>query len=273
MIADASSLPELDSEYALTGEQIDRYRRDGHIVLRGVCTPGEIAAYRQAIVDATFAGNREFRPLEERDTYGKAFIQVMNLWRVDERVRRYVFAKRFASIAARLMEVEGVRLYHDQALFKEPGGGHTPWHQDQYYWPLDTDRTITMWMPLVDISAAMGSMTFASGSGDAGFLAQTEISDESEQFFEEFVAAHGFPLQTHGAMIAGDATFHSGWTLHRAPGNSTDRTREVMTVIYYPDGTRVLEPDSEWRKADLAAWLDSRPAGSVADGPLNPKLF
>ena len=38
---------------------------------------------------------------------------------------------------------KSVRLYHDQALFKEAGGGITPWHQDQHYWPLDTDRTIT----------------------------------------------------------------------------------------------------------------------------------
>src|SRR5207249_11996994 len=57
-------------------------------------------------------------------------------------------------------------LYHDQALFKEAGGGRTPWHQDMYYWPLDTDRTITMWMPLVDVPAEVGSMLFASGSQD-----------------------------------------------------------------------------------------------------------
>ena len=62
-----------------------------------------------------------------------------------------MFAPRFAEVAARLLGVEGVRLYHDQGLFKEPGGGPTPWHQDGYYWPLDTERTITLWMPLVDV--------------------------------------------------------------------------------------------------------------------------
>ena len=48
-------------------------------------------------------------------------------------------------------------LYHDQALFKEPGGGPTPWHQDQYYWPFDTDKTITMWMPLVEVGPVAGA--------------------------------------------------------------------------------------------------------------------
>ena len=60
--------------------------------------------------------------------------------------------------------VEGVRLYHDQGLVKEPGGGDTPWHQDRYYWPLDTERTVTLWMPLVDVPAEIGTMTFARGT-------------------------------------------------------------------------------------------------------------
>ncbi|MEM9514691.1 MAG: phytanoyl-CoA dioxygenase family protein [Actinomycetota bacterium] len=43
-----------------------------------------------------------------------------------------------ASVAAELLGVEAVRVYHDQALVNRAGGGRTPWHQDQWYWPLDT---------------------------------------------------------------------------------------------------------------------------------------
>jgi ectoine hydroxylase-related dioxygenase (phytanoyl-CoA dioxygenase family) len=269
-----SPLPDLSSEYPLTPEQIASYQRDGHILLRGVCSPEEAAAYRAAILDATMRHNRETRPLEERDTYGKAFLQVMNLWTVDEGVRKYTLARRFAHIAAQLMQADGVRLYHDQALFKEPGGGLTPWHQDQFYWPLATPTTVTMWMPLVDISEVMGSMTFADASHTEGFVPiSAQISDDSEQYFDDFVRGKGYRLTGGGEMKAGDATFHSGYTLHRAPGNVTDRTREVMTVIYYPDGTRVQEPANDFQKADLATWLDSKPAGALADGPLNPVLY
>ncbi len=108
--------------------------------------------------------SRETRSLEDRDTYGKAFLQLLNLWRVDDSVRQFVFAGRFAEVAARLLGVKAVRLYHDQALFKEAGGGRTPCHQDQFYWPFDSDQTVTLWMPLIDITADIGSMTFASGS-------------------------------------------------------------------------------------------------------------
>ena len=76
------------------------------------------------------------------------FLQSFNLWRVDERIARFVLAPGSPASPPPSSASSGVRLYHDQALCKEPGGGRTPWHQDHYYWPLDTDRTITMWMPL-----------------------------------------------------------------------------------------------------------------------------
>lgn len=268
------ALPPLDTPYVLTPDQIESYRRNGWILLRGVCSPEEVAVYRKAIFEAAMRHNTQTKPIEERDTYGKAFLQIMNLWTADEAVKPFTLSRRFAGIAAQLMEVDRVRLYHDQALFKEPGGGHTPWHQDQFYWPLDTPKTVTLWMPLVDVSETMGSMTFADGSQTDGFIELgDQISDLSEAFFEGYVRGKGYPLRTSGAMAAGDATFHSGWTLHRAPGNVTDRVREVMTVIYYPDGTPVAEPQNDFQHADLRTWLDSVPVGKVADGPLNPVVF
>ena len=85
-----------------------------------------------------------------------------------------------------------------------------------------------------------------------------------------FVAEKGYRIQESGAMRAGDATFHSGWTLHGAPGNSSDRMREVMTIIYYPDGTRVGPADNANRQADLATWLPGLKPGDLAASELNP---
>ncbi|MEJ0030521.1 MAG: phytanoyl-CoA dioxygenase family protein [Bacteroidota bacterium] len=150
------NLPDLSSEYQLTNEQINSYQANGHIFIKGLCSTSEISFYREAILDAVRKLNTEKRKLEDRDTYGKAFLQIYNLWRQNEVLRKYVLSKRFAHVAAKLMGVEKVRLYHDQALFKEPGGGPTPWHQDQYYWPLDTNNTITMWMPLIDLTEDNG---------------------------------------------------------------------------------------------------------------------
>ena len=263
-------LPDLAPTYTVSPDQARDYLRDGHILLRTLLTAGEAAHFRQVIVEAARRYNTETRKMEERDTYGKAFLQIMNLWRKDAGVQKFTLAQRFAKIAADLMGVERVRIYHDQALFKEPGGGPTPWHQDQYYWPIDTTNTVTMWMPLVDISVEMGMLTFASGSQESGFLGNLEISDESEEVLGDIVRDKGYPITRAEVMSAGDATFHTGWTLHCAPGNASDQLREVMTIIYVADGARVTEPQNKNQEADRQTWLLSTEPGELVASELNP---
>lgn len=265
-------LQPITENYPLTTLQAADYQRDGHILLEQVLPAELVAPYRAVIVQAAERFNTESRAIEERDTYGKAFLQIMNLWEADEAVRQFTLARRFAHIAAALMGVERVRLYHDQALFKEPGGGHTPWHQDQYYWPLDTNNTITMWMPLIDISEGMGMLTFASGSHHSGFVGHLEISDDSEAILGNLVREKGYPVSSPKTMKAGDATFHSGWTLHCAPGNHSNVLREVMTVIYVADGARVTQPENLNQENDRQRWLMGKAQGTLVDSPLNPVL-
>jgi hypothetical protein len=266
-------LPDLATAYDVSTGRATEFKQNGHILLHGVASGEEVAAYRSVILAAREQFGAERIPLEQRDTYGKAFLKGMNLWPKDEGVRRFVLSARFARIAADLLGVEGVRVYHDQALLKEAGGGITPWHQDQHYWPLDTDNTITMWMPLVDASPEMGTMHFASGSHRAGYLGDMPISDDSEQKFEGFIRARGYKIAPGVAMNAGDATFHYGWTLHGAPANITAQTREVMTVIWYADGARVTEPDNMNRQRDLERWMPGMKPGDLAASELNPLVF
>ena len=262
----------LDAVYPLTDGQIAQYQRDGHILLEDVLDAACIPPYKHAIEQTVAARNKETRALKDRDTYGKAFLQTTNLWQHNAKVAEYVQAKRFAGIAARLMGVERVRLYHDQALFKEAGGGITPWHQDQHYWPLATNHTITMWMTLADINADMGTLRFASGSQAEAYLGDIPISDESESQLRAFVERKGFQLQQADAMRAGSATFHSGWTLHSAPPNFSDSLRPAMTVIYFADGVRVSELDNKHRVNDRDHWLPGTEPGDLAATDLNPVL-
>ena len=268
-----ADLPALNDFKILPRENINEFKEKGHTLVKEVLTPEEITAYRPVIVDAAGRYNTEKRKMEERDTYGKAFLQIMNLWRVDEDVKKFVLAKRLGKIAADLMGVENVRIYHDQALFKEAGGGPTPWHQDQYYWPIDTNNTVTMWMPLVDIDVDMGMLTFASGSFTEGSIFNFEISDESEDAFDNYVKDHNFAISRAKTMNAGDATWHRGFTIHQAPGNNSSKMRQVMTIIYVADGARVTPYKNNWQKNDHHKWLMDKPIGELIDSELNPKVL
>ncbi|MEJ2132422.1 MAG: phytanoyl-CoA dioxygenase family protein [Gammaproteobacteria bacterium] len=175
-----ASLPTLDDTYTLSKDCVRSFRRDGHTLVRGLMSAEEVASWRPVIERAALGHRRDARPLAERDTYGKAFIQTTNLWRRDPTIAGFSLSRRFARVGAALMGVDGVRMYHDQALLKEPGGGPTPWHQDRTYWPLDTPNTVTMWMALVDIPEAVGTMRFVSGSQRMGDLGTAGIGDHSE---------------------------------------------------------------------------------------------
>ena len=128
--------PILKDTYRLSKDQIDFYKENAFIKLKEVLDAATLSYYNRIISSKVEELNSQTIPLEQRDTYGKAFLQLFNLWCEDPEIKKLVFSKRLAQIAAALMEVKGVRLYHDQALFKEAGGGITPWHADQYYWPL-----------------------------------------------------------------------------------------------------------------------------------------
>jgi ectoine hydroxylase-related dioxygenase (phytanoyl-CoA dioxygenase family) len=270
-----TELPSLDRDYAVPAEAIAEYDEKGHTILRGLASTAEITAYEPVIREAAFRHNKETRPIEERDDIiAKALLQIWNLWTLDEAARRFTLARRFAKVAAELMGVDGVRIFHDQALFKESGAIRTPWHQDQFFWPLDSDKMITMWMPLVDVPAEIGgTMSFVSGSQKLGYLGDFPISEESDAAFAKMIEDTGLTVDTHGAAGAGDATFHSGWSLHMAPANPTGNLREVMTIIYFADGMRVSEPENDAQQVDLERWLPGLQPGDLANSELNPLVY
>ena len=117
----------------------------------------------------------------------------MNLWTKDETCREFAFSKRLARVAAELMGVKGVRIYHDQALYKEAGSGFTPWHADQYYWPLSNENTCTVWIPFQNTPLEMGPLSFAAGSHLFEHGRDLEISDESEAKLQEALDRQNFP--------------------------------------------------------------------------------
>jgi ectoine hydroxylase-related dioxygenase (phytanoyl-CoA dioxygenase family) len=151
------------TSYPISPEMIRRFNDEGFIKLSEVLDPEALRFYEAEITRKVRELNTQHLPLEQRDSYGKAFLQVANLWQHSEIVKEFVFSERLANLAAHLLGVRGVRLYHDQALYKEPSGGITPWHADQYYWPLSSDRTITVWVPTVREPYQLGDVSYHTG--------------------------------------------------------------------------------------------------------------
>ncbi len=268
----APARPDLDAPYALAADQIRSYRENGFIRLKNVLSPETIRAYAPEITRKVHELNTLHLPMEQRTTYQKAFLQVMNLWTKSDVVREFVFSRRLARIAAELMGTRGVRMYHDQALYKEGRGGFTPWHADQYYWPLASAHAVTAWIPLQATPLELGPLAFAPGSHRYDLGRDLQISDQSEAKIEKKLLAANLG-QVEEAFELGEVSFHSGWTFHRAGRNLTGRPREVMTVIYMDSEMRLAAPRNENQQNDWDTWCPGARVGELIDTPINPVLW
>ena len=262
----------LSQPYVLDDRQITRFRQQGFIKLKDVATEELLTHYGEAITRVTMQHNRlRDVPMEKRSTYDKAFVQVGNLWEKDESVREFAFSKRIAGIAAQLLEVSAVRLWHDQALYKEPGGGATPWHVDLQYWPMLTDRSVTAWIPLQATPFEMGPLSFGARSHLMNIARDLEISDKSERIISDAVDKYQIEEIVEPFEL-GEVSFHLGWTLHRADANTTTIPRRVHTIIYMENGQRLVEPKNQYQQADWDTWCPTTSIGDEICGSKNPLL-
>jgi ectoine hydroxylase-related dioxygenase (phytanoyl-CoA dioxygenase family) len=261
---------ELDAPFPLTEEQRSFYAEKGYIKLHQVLSADLLEHYRVFISAKMMELTAEKLPLDQRSTYDKAFLQVGNLWLKSAEAREFVFGKRLARIAAELMGCRGVRLYHDQALYKEPGGGITPWHADQYYFPVSNDNVVTAWVPLQDTPLEMGPLAFCEKSHRFHYGRDLEIGDESEITLKE--ALENF-AKNNSPYALGDVSFHAGWTFHRAEANTLQKPREVMTVIYMDEEMRLAEPKNKNQVIDKQELCPGVLIGAIIDSPLTPQIY
>lgn len=261
--------PLLQQRFPVSSDQIGFYQTNRFVKLKGVLDDATVSYYAKIIGDEVDRLNTTRTGLDQRDTYGKAFLQIFNLWRENGEVRKLVLSERLARIAADLMGVKQVRIYHDQALFKEPGGGITPWHADQYYWPIDTDKTVTAWIPLQETPLEMGPLEFAAKSHRIVEGRDLMISDESEHKIGQNLRINDFEHVVE-PFDAGEVSFHSGWVFHRAGANRTGRMRKVMTIIYMDAEARLKKPENKNQELDWHTWCPGAEIGKIIDSPLNP---
>jgi len=267
-----SVMAALAKPFQLSPDQIEFYQQNRFIKLKQVFDEETILFFNDAIGKRVASMNDQSTPLEQRSTYGKAFLQLFNLWREDEVVKEFIFSKRLAKIASDLMQVDGVRIYHDQALFKEGGGGITPWHADQYYWPLETDKTVTAWIPLQSTPLELGPLEFSAGSHQIVEGRDLEIGDESERLIQQKLKVTNFNHVIE-AFDLGEVSFHSGWVFHRAGANTTNQMRKVMTVIYMDKDMVLKNPENENQINDWNTWCPGATIGEVINSPINPIIY
>lgn len=224
-------------------EEVEAFRRDGFVVVDGLLAEDERERYGRAVDAAVAARTRlDSRSVEEKTRYEQSFQQCLNLWEDAPDVRPLTFHPRIGEAAARLLGAEALRIWHDQALYKEAGGRVTDPHQDQPYWPLAEANTITAWIPFDGSSRENGCMGYLAGTHRSGLRKFADIFTGTGYDLEALPETRG-QTPCWVEVPAGAVAFHHGLTVHQALPNTSDAPRRVHTIIYFADGsTRVTRP-------------------------------
>jgi ectoine hydroxylase-related dioxygenase (phytanoyl-CoA dioxygenase family) len=220
----------------LDDDVIATFRRDGFVVVPGLLTDEELDRYGAAVSAAVQERTAlDTRALEEKSRYEQSFQQCMNLWEDRPDVRPLTFHPRLGQAAAELIGADAVRVWHDQALYKQAGGRPTDAHQDHPYWPMKETASITAWIPFEGSTLASGAMSFLPGTHEIGLRKFVNIFfGEPEDLLADPEVAGIDPVLVE--LPRGSVTFHHGLTVHLAGANTTDRDRAVHTIIYFADG-------------------------------------
>jgi ectoine hydroxylase-related dioxygenase (phytanoyl-CoA dioxygenase family) len=257
---------ELTASYLLEPAAIQQFNRDGYVKLKGVLSAGALALLREEMTASLVA--------ELGEDPGLDFRSGEMMWLTNETFRQFVLSPRIAEIAAALLQVSSVRLYHDNALAKEPGCGRTPWHCDRDHFPIASPNICTAWMPLQAIPPSMGPLAFA-----VGMEAYRHVADlPFNEFDTRYDRAVATSLAEHeiktdgGAFELGEISFHHAYSFHTAGPNHTQDSRMVLATTYFEDGARVIEAPTmisgDWRK-----FMPGVEAGELIASPYNPVCF
>jgi ectoine hydroxylase-related dioxygenase (phytanoyl-CoA dioxygenase family) len=221
----------------VTPAQIDAFTGNGYVVIDDLLTEGELDRYEPLVTAAVAERSADDgRPLEERTPYQQSFQQCMNLWEDYPAIRPLTFHPRVGQAAAELLQVDAVRLWHDQALYKRAHGRETDPHQDQPYWPIAETTTITAWIPLEGSTMASGAMGYLPGSHRVGLNKFQNIftAEDADALLSRPEVADIEPVYVE--VPRGSVAFHAGLTVHMAKPNTTDTDRAVHTIIMFADG-------------------------------------
>ena len=257
----------------VTQQEIDQYQKNGFVILEDFLEPDELETWRQCVDEAV--KQREDRKLADGrmragdSYYDNVFIQRINLWQDHAGMKELMIDPRLGKMAADLAQVDGIRIWHDQALIKPPWGNPTGWHLDNPYWSFSSRNAISIWVALDDATIQNGCLYFIPGTHKTATYDNVGIGQNIGDLFTaytEWAELESIP----GPMKAGSCSFHNGLLAHGAGANMTPGFRRAMTCGYMPDGstfngTQNILPPDKMEKLTVGDVLD--------DDEQNPLIY
>lgn len=241
----------------LTEDQKAQFERDGFLVLRGLFSPAEAGAIRDAFMAANADG-----PVPGLSSIGEGiasptdplafYPRMMNPHLQPERevgqiARDFLLAPRLHPVLADLFGEEPVGV-QTMFYFKPAGARGQELHQDNFYLRVAPGTCLAAWLAVDDVDAGNGGMKVVPGSHREE-VACPQKADVAVSFTTDYVPVPEGMEAVHCDMRAGDVLFFNGSLIHGStPNTSATRFRRSLIAHYVPRDSQELSP---WYRSPL----------------------
>ena len=227
----------------ISNAEIDDFRRDGAVVLRGIFSDW-IGALRRG-ADFHINNPSEGALIHKADSHQGQFLEDFCNWRRISEYQDFVLNSPLGAVAAELMQSKTVQFFHDHYLHKEASSGvPTPWHQDIPYYCVQGSQTVSFWLPLEARDVEI-SLKCAAGSHKLDKEIRPTSWSSNESFYEDDglfmdipdVEQSDFEIK-QWSIEPGDVVAFDFRTLHGANANTKSSISRTMSFRLVGDDVR-----------------------------------
>ena len=216
----------MHGHFRLQPQEVEAFRADGAVVLRGLLRAAEVESLRAGI-DANLAQPEPACQGGEQSARIRAGSSRTSAAGKRTSATADSFSnQRSARSQRRSWAAATARLYHDHMLTKEPGTrARTPWHQDQPYYNIEGEQNCSFWIP-VDPVRRESTLELVAGSHRGPWLMPRSFMDAQAKWFPEGTLADLPDIEAQRdryrilgwALEPGDAVCFHMLTLHAYGG-------------------------------------------------------
>ena len=230
------SLKQASIEAAAGADLGQEFREKGYVHLPAMLDADEVREVESHLaryIDEVVPGLAAQDVFYEEKGRPETLKQMHRMMDNDPWFRDFFLQDRFLGLAERLL---GAPVVHKNLeYFAKPPriGNPTPAHQDGYYFMIEPNEALTMWVALDEIDEENGCIRYVEGSHRKGMRphAKSGVLGFS-QGITDFGAddeAQARPMKAS----PGDLLAHHSLTIHRADANRSERPRRALGLVCY----------------------------------------
>ncbi len=230
----------------LSPEDIDRWQRDGFVILEGFAKPDVLDAMRARVIELV-------RIADADGSIGDAYVvpetaladqprpeertsKVFRVHRNEPVFRAFAEDERLLDCVASLIG-PNLDCFLSQFIFKRPTALGQPWHQDAFYFPFDRGPQVGVWLAVTDATPDNGPLWVLPGSHREAVHDVVPDKREHANFAYVEIVDHDMATARPVLMKAGDLLLFHSHLMHRSTDNLASEERAAMVYHYAEAGT------------------------------------